>query len=252
MKTTRLSINLLVVSLLAISCKDKEINIEGPHGNVSLTSFYPLEGGASSKILLDGENFGADPTKIKVYFNKARATVVSFSKNRIYAIVPRLPGAAPKVSVVVGNDSIVYEQSFIYHTQALVSTVTANGVKSFSPGTLSEATIYGKYLELDREGNIFMSWRDGNTTGSTDATFGVARINEAENRVTPLIEAIAAGRVLFANGLTVDRATGMLTAAHESVQEVMFTFDPKEAWFPRQRNAKYSTSDYNSIVVADR
>lgn len=217
-----------------------------------MTTFQPSEGGARDKILLNGENFGTDPQKIKVYFNNARATVVSSSGNRIYAIVPRMPGANPKISVVVGNDSVVYDTNYTYHTQALVSTVTGNGIKSFTPGTLSEATVYGKYLELDREGNIFMSWRDGNTAGKSAATFGVARINEAENIVTPLIQSEATGRVLFANGLTVDRSTGVLTAAHESVQEVMFTFDPKEAWYPRQRNAKYSPSDYASIVVNDR
>ncbi len=254
MKRRRLSINLLALALFAVtlSCGDKG-NEAGPkEGKMSLTSFYPTEGGARDKILLDGENFGNDPSKIKVYFNNARATVISSSGNRIYALVPRLPGANPKIAVVVGSDSLVYEQNYIYHTQALVSTVTGNGVKSFKPGTLSEANVYGKYLEIDREGNVFMSWRDGNTVGSTAATFGIARINEKENIVTPIIEATDATRVLYANGLTIDRATGVLTAAHESTQEVMFTFDPKEAWFPRQKNAKYSTADYNSIVVADR
>lgn len=70
--------------------------------------------------------------------------------------------------------------------------------------------------------------------------------------MTPLLEADAANRILYANGLTVDRATGILTAAHESVKEVTFTFDPREAWYPRQRNIKYSQSDLNSIVDADR
>lgn len=254
MKKGRLSINLLVASLLAVtlSCEDKGSVDNEPQGKVSLTSFYPTEGGARDKILLDGANFGKDLSKIKVYFNNARAAVVSSSGKRIYAIVPRLPGADPKIAVVVGGDSLVYDGHYTYHTQALVSTVTGNGVKSFTPGPLADATVYGKYLELDREGNIFMSWRDGNTTGAAAATFGIARINESENIVTPLIQSVEAGRVLYANGLTVDRATGMLTAAHESVQEVMFTFDPKEAWFPRQKNAKYSASDYASIVVADR
>lgn len=241
--------------LLFSSCEKSNEHSDtayNPNKPIVLKSFYPTEGGARDKILLDGENFGTDASKIKVYFNKARATVISSSGNRIYAIVPRLPGVDPKISIVVNADSMVYDNSYVYNTQALVSTVTGNGTKSFTPGGLSEATVYGKYLELDREGNIFMSWRDGNTTGNSATTFGVARINESENIVTPLIQSVATGRILYANGLTVDRATGVLTAAHESVQEVMFTFDPKEAWYPRQRNAKYSASDYASIVVADR
>lgn len=234
-----------------VSCKNEKEGPSKTHDSskpVVLSSFSPNEGGARDKILLDGENFGNDPSKIKVYFNHAKASVISSSGNRIYAIVPRLPGDNPKISVVVGTDSVVYKDTFTYHIQAQVSTVTGNGKKNFKPGTLSEAEIYGKYLELDAEGNIFMSWRDG----GDPATFGVARINEKQNIVTPLIESIATGRILFANGLTVDRVTGMLTAAHESTKEVIFTFDPREAWYPRQRNVKYSTADYNSIVEADR
>jgi len=237
--------------LFLLSCKDSGENKlvprdYDPTSPIVLTSFYPSEGGARDKILLSGKNFGTDASKIKVYFNRAEASVISSSGERIYAIVPRLPGKDPRISIVIGNDSVVYDNSFTYNTQAQVSTVTGNGEKNFKPGTLSEAEVYGKYLELDAEGNIFMSWRDG-------GTWGVARINEQQNLVTPLIEAKTTGeRILYANGLTVDRASGMLTAAHESVKEVMFTFDPREAWYPRQRNVKFSTADLNSIVDADR
>ncbi|MFZ4260474.1 IPT/TIG domain-containing protein [Sphingobacterium sp. HJSM2_6] len=241
----------LMVAILVVltSCEQKESIVgkeHDPNKSIVLTSFFPREGGAREKILLDGENFGVDISKIKVFFNKTQATLISSNGDRIYALVPRLPGADPKISIVVGKDSMSYENTFNYRTQAQVSTVTGNGVKSFKPGMLSEAEVYGKYLELDAEGNIFMSWRDG-------GTFGVARINELQNIVTPLIEAnTATDRILFANGLTVDRSTGMLTASHESVKEVMFTFDPREAWYPRQKNMKYSSSDLNSIVEADR
>jgi hypothetical protein len=238
-------------SLCFFACKSESENLikdHDPSKPIKLTSFYPNEGGARDKILLDGENFGADASKIKVYFNNAKASVISSSGNRIYAIVPRLPGADPKISVVIGGDSVIYEEGFTYHIQAQVSTVTGNGSKNFKPGVLSEAEVYGKYLDLDAEGNLFMSWRDG----GDPATFGVARINEKENIVTPLIESVATGRILFANGLTVDRATGMLTAADESIKELIFTFDPREAWYPRQRNVKYTAADLNSIVTADR
>ncbi len=241
----------LAILLLLNACKDEETlkkSVHDPSKPIVLSSYYPLEGGARTKILLDGENFGTDLSKINVYFNKALASIISSSGHRIYAIVPRMPGADPKISVVVGKDSLVYDNTFAYRTQAQVSTVTGNGQKNFKSGVLSEAEVYGKYLELDAEGNIFMSWRDG----GNPATFGVARINEKENIVTPLIEAPAATRILYANGLTVDRATGMLTAAHESTKEVIFTFDPREAWYPRQRNVKYSSSDLTSIVDADR
>lgn len=217
-----------------------------PEKPVVLTSFAPTEGGARDKILLNGSNFGTDADKIKVYFNKTRASVIGSSGDCIYAIVPRLPGDNPTISVVVGNDSLTYEGNYSYRTQTLVSTVTGNGETAFKAGTLNEAQVYGKYLDMDAEGNLFMSWRDG-------GSWGIARINEQQNIVTPLIMATSTDeRILYANGLTVDRSTGVLTAAHESVVEVTFSFDPREAWYPRQRNIKLTTEELNSIASADK
>lgn len=111
---------------------------------------------------------GNDVSKIKVYFNNARASVVSSSGSRIYAIVPRLPGDNPRISVVVDADSVTYEETYAYHTQTLVSTVTGNGETSFLAGTLSTAQVYGKYLDLDAEGNLFQSWRVAVTFGTPE------------------------------------------------------------------------------------
>lgn len=240
----------LLTFCILFACKDEQrTELSAAYDStkpVVLASFSPMEGGARDKILLDGNNFGTDLSKIKVYFNNAKASVVSSSGNRIYAIVPRLPGENPKISVVVGEDSVSYTETFTYRTQAQVTTVTGTGDQDFLAGSLDQAHVYGKYLELDAEGNLFMSWRDG-------GSWGVARINEQQNIVTGLIEAKTTGeRVLYANGLTVDRETGVLTASHESVPEVFFSFDPREAWYPRQRNALFSQAEYNSIVWADR
>ena len=237
----------LLLLLLFSSCKEdaaiKQVEHD-PNKPIVLTSFYPTEGGAKDKILLNGENFGSDPSKIKVYFNNAKAAVVSSSGGRIYAIVPRLPGDNPKISVVIGKDSMVYDDTFAYHIQAQVSTVTGTGDKTFLAGTLDQAKVYGKYLDMDAQGNLFMSWRDG-------GSFGIARINEKENIVTPLYT-IASSPNPYANGITVDRATGIMTVSHESVAETFFSFDPREAWALRQRNAQFSAEDYGKIVQADR
>lgn len=243
--------NLLAFSFLLLllfyGCKDDAAIKATEHDStkpITLTSFFPVEGGAKDKILLNGDNFGADPKKIKVYFNNAQAAVVSSSGERIYAIVPRLPGDDPKISVVIGKDSVVYDNSFVYHIQAQVSTVTGTGDKNFLAGTLDQAHVYGKYLDMDAQGNLFMTWRDG-------GSFGVARINEKENIVTPLYQAPSAPNP-YANGVTVDRETGIMTVSHESVAEVFFSFDPREAWTLRQRNAQFSAADYGKIVQADR
>lgn len=111
----------LVAFFYLSSCESYSEPTEKAHQSdqpIVLTSFYPKEGGARDKILLDGKNFGTDVSKIKVYFNNARASVVSSSGSRIYAIVPRLPGDNPRISVVVDTDSVAYEETYAYHTQA--------------------------------------------------------------------------------------------------------------------------------------
>src|SRR5690606_22902202 len=93
---------LCFVSLFFLACKDDEKYSKKEHDPappIVLHSLSPKEGGAKDKVLLDGENFGTDPGKIEVYFNNTRAAVVSSSGNRIYAIVPRLPGDKPVIKV---------------------------------------------------------------------------------------------------------------------------------------------------------
>lgn len=237
--------------LLSLSCKDSdEKTAHIPHDPgkpIVLTSFYPAGGGAKDKILLNGDNFGTDPDKIEVLFNDKPAAIVSSSGNRIYAIVPRLPGDDPVIKVKIGDQSVAYDDTFTYIIQAQVTTIVGNGNQDFQEGTLATAQVYGKYLELDREGNLFMTWRDG-------GSFGVARISERENLMHSLYYTTetGAGRQLYANGVTVDRSTGVVTVSHESTPEVFFSFDPREAWMMRQRNALFPTEEYNSIVWADR
>lgn len=237
--------------LFFLSCKDdgeqKTPQVHDPNRPIELTSFYPMQGGAKEKILLNGENFGSDPSKIEVHFNNKKAAVISSSGNRIYAIVPRLPGDDPVIKITIGDQTATFEDTFTYTAQAQVTTVTGNGETKFQEGTLNTAQVYGKYLELDAEGNLFMTWRDG-------GSFGIARINERENIVTSLYEHVGAssGAYPYSNGVTVDRGTGIVTVSHEAVPEVFFSFDPREAWMMRQRNAQFSVSDYNSIVWADR
>ncbi len=231
---------ILFVLSFSFACKNEEaINQKqhDPNKPITLTSFSPHEGGAKDKVLLDGENFGTDASQIEVYFNNTQAAVVSSSGDRIYAIVPRLPGENPVIKVVIGDQSVTYDDTFTYTAQAQVTTVTGSGDREFVPGTLDQAHVCAKYLELDAEGNLFMTWRDG--TG--DSKFGVGRISEAENLVTSMY--LAAGSPYpYANGITVDRASGMMTVSHESVVEVFFSFDPREGWYPRQRNASFASA----------
>src|SRR5690606_29198597 len=158
MKHYVFSLCMLFALSLLFACKNEEQvrnnNTHNPNEPVTLTSFSPLEGGARDQILLDGKNFGSDTSQIKVYFNNTRAAVVSSSGDRIYAIVPRLPGDDPVIKVVIGDQEVSYDGTFTYVAQAQVTTVTGSGDREFVPGTLDQAHVCAKYLELDAEGNL--------------------------------------------------------------------------------------------------
>ena len=60
----------LVAFFYLSSCESYSEPTEKAHQSdqpIVLTSFYPKEGGARDKILLDGKNFGTDVSKIKVF-----------------------------------------------------------------------------------------------------------------------------------------------------------------------------------------
>lgn len=229
-----------------ISCEDKSNSTSTQHDPgrpVTLSSFQPSEGGVKEKVLLDGDNFGSDPMKIKVYFNHARASIISVREDgkRILAMVPRLPGDVCNVSVVVGNDSVTCNQTFSYHSTARVSTITGNGRAPFREGSLAQGQVYARYICVDADNNIFASVRDS-------GYYGVVRINEAENIVTPLIMNTSTS-TLNPNAPCVDLITGIVTVPHDGAKEGFYTFDPKEIWAPRQHSMKYSSADLTAITA---
>ncbi|MDR2473226.1 MAG: IPT/TIG domain-containing protein [Tannerella sp.] len=218
-----------IVALILTCCDDeKSSGIYGtpydPSKPVELTSFHPDSGGVASQIILDGKNFGNDPSKIRLWFNKKQGRVVGSAGGRMYAIVPRMPGDTCTVSVVVGNDSVVYSKPFYYHISVSVSTLTGNGTEDPTKfGTLAESQFRGWFLAADLEGNVFATINDqGNRVG-------VVRINEEENTCAAIVQ----GDGWNVKGPAVDPATGVLLGADDNKREVYYYFNPAEAWMPR-------------------
>jgi DNA-binding beta-propeller fold protein YncE len=185
-------------------------------------------------VIFDGENFGSDPSKIKVYFNNKQATVVGSSGKRMYAVVPRLPGDTCTVSVVVGNDSVVYDQKFRYKISVAVSTIAGNGATNVLQfGTLEQATFQPACLCMDADGNLFALIRNGDG--------GLIRINEEENSVTELASQASNGVVWVASPC-VDMSTGIVTFPSDHVRESFWSFDPREGWACKTRFMKFQES----------
>jgi WD40 repeat protein len=184
----------------------------------------------ASKVIFDGENFGSDPDKIKVYFNQKLAPVIGSSGKRMYTTVPRLPGDTCTVSVVVGNDSVVYDQKFRYKVAVTVSTIAGNGVNNvFQAGILDQSTFQPHALCLDGDGNLFSLVRNNNG--------GFIKINEEENSCIEL--ANSSQGIVWTGVPCVDMSTGVITFPSDHVRELFWTFDPREGWAFRQRYMKW-------------
>jgi hypothetical protein len=193
---------------------------------VVLTSFYPDSGRIAEKVILTGQNFGSDPDKIKVYFNKKRANVIGADGTEMYVVCPRLPGDTCDISVVIGNDSVVYAHQFKYKISVRVSTITGNGSSSHNFGTLAESTFMPDFVCVDKDDNIFVTLSSYGTAG-----FGMIRVNEEEDIVSPC--ALFPTKVVTPQPPGVNLETGVVSSAADDNREVYYTYDPKEAWATR-------------------
>ena len=95
---------LAVLTLMYLgSCSDSDkpsYEPYDPNKPVTLTNFYPTTGGVATKVILNGENFGNEAEKIKVFFNNKEAAVIEAIGDKIYAICPRKPGDGDENNIV--------------------------------------------------------------------------------------------------------------------------------------------------------
>jgi hypothetical protein len=171
------------MTVLLFSCgesDDKDVAYN-PSKPITVTSFSPNTGGMASKVILNGSNFGNNPEDIKVYFNEKRAAVISAKGDMMYVLAPRQPGDDCVISVVAGNDSVVFKDHFTYITSIVVTTVASkpNNLGDddlIYDGTLAEVSYeWVDYLCVDIENNIFVnqSWPPR-----------IIMLNEEQNRST--------------------------------------------------------------------
>lgn len=123
---------LLLLLVLCMSCKDdnSESNSDSqafdPAKSVVVSDFIPKSGGAYQKIVIYGENFGNDPSIVKVTIGGKNAVVINVKSNSIYCFVPT--GAfSGEVVVSVGTGSTVKTSAaqavFDYERKMVVGTL---------------------------------------------------------------------------------------------------------------------------------
>jgi hypothetical protein len=166
---------LVTLCLALASCSDDDKPSYAPHDPnkaITLTDFYPTTGGVATKVILNGDNFGTDADKIKVYFNNKEAAVIEAIGNKIYAICPRKPGDGDEnnivhctVAVEIGGKRVEYPTKFTYHIQTVVTTVCGivGAPDDIVTGNLAQTSLpLVTYLAVDNDNNIFASLRNRN------------------------------------------------------------------------------------------
>ncbi|MDR2129983.1 MAG: IPT/TIG domain-containing protein [Odoribacteraceae bacterium] len=115
-----------------------------PNAPVTIETFMPDSGRIREKVIIKGENFGTDKSKIEVYFvdqlTERAASVIGVDNNTIYCLAPRQMDGDNQIKVVVHGKEVTAPTRFGYTVAENVSTITGSSTNTgTTDGTLSEA-----------------------------------------------------------------------------------------------------------------
>ncbi|MDR2473025.1 MAG: IPT/TIG domain-containing protein [Tannerella sp.] len=228
------------VAISTTSCDDNNADITGknkpydPNKPIKCEAFTPLEGGMATKVILKGDNFGNDPEAVKVWFNKKQAPVVGCSDGHILVITPQRPGDTCSIAVVIGTDSTVFKQQYIYHTREVVSTLVGQrGTTAFKAGTFGEATFVNPtYLTVDDEGNLFLAHQDNPNS--------VVMISQQNRTVTQLLA--CPNKPNAPSTDITGRVVVVPADGGGAYVDTYFEFDSDAQWTPRTRKILHPTA----------
>ncbi|MCS2649968.1 IPT/TIG domain-containing protein [Bacteroides thetaiotaomicron] len=126
---------LTFIALCIISCKDDDkmsVAAFDPSKPVVISDFTPKEGGAYQKIVIYGENFGADPSLVKVNIGGKDATIISTQGTSLYCFVPSgafsgeikvSVGEGENVQVATASTSFVYQKRWLSERYAVIEII---------------------------------------------------------------------------------------------------------------------------------
>ena len=128
------------------SCKDDDLKGGfDPSKPIVVTDFMPKEGGYGNNLMVYGDNFGNDISKIRVTVGGKKANVVSVKNDVLYCVVPK--GAyGDEVEVSACDDEgeeIAYgvaEAKFTYKKQWLVTTIAGQRFEDWKDAKETEGS----------------------------------------------------------------------------------------------------------------
>ena len=214
---------LLLCASWLFSCSDEGTSTSyDPSLPVTIETFSPDSGRIRTQFIIEGNNFGNDASKVKVWFNEKEALVLNVVNNAIYTIVPKQPGDSCVISVVVENDSVAFDKKkFIYHITESVSTVVGKALEAGNTdGSLTDATFQSpRWIAIDWEDNIIYS---------DESSYRVRLISLNSNEVITLF---TPGVLLQDFAFTLDRREFYATVDNGSV---IYRFAADNLWVPEE------------------
>jgi len=121
---------LVFIALCFGSCKDEKTDSKefDPRKDVIVSDFSPKEGGANTRMILTGTNFGTDPSRIKITIGGLEAKVIGTTGAELYCVVP---SSAYEGTIVLrmlseNDEEIVkttLDEKFDYQRKVIVSTL---------------------------------------------------------------------------------------------------------------------------------
>jgi hypothetical protein len=241
LKAFNIAIAILCIGVLFfVSCREDEVNrTHDPSQLLVATSFMPDSGRISEMVLLDGDNFGTDTSKINVYFNSRKAMALSSTGTRILALVPRLPGDTCILTVEVDGKRVTYPGFFRYKIEATASTFVGNGLGAcgYQPEIFST-------LDDSQFRAVYMASHNFDIYVTTECSY-LLKLNEKENTVIPLAAPSHGMSARFKPN--VHPVTGEIMLGGEGAQNwnQFLILDPNEGWAPQRYHIKeWITNDY--------
>lgn len=183
---TRFGIRTMLVGLLACSMMSCDNNLEieiievkgdphDPSKAIKVTDWSPREGGSGQQMVIYGENFGNDPSIIKVAVGGNEAVVISAVGNAIYCTVPSKPATdvAPDFN---GTEDEVIPEADADVTPAQEEEVPAGfglTVAVGAQGTMKVASVENafSYEKVWRVGTLLGKVNDKNELEVKDGPF---------------------------------------------------------------------------------
>lgn len=123
-------IMLTLVALCFVGCKDDDEESGAafdPSKPVAITDFTPKKGGYGGKLVLYGENFGNDSSKVKVKVGGKAANIITVKSQSLYCVIPEKAYSGHiQVDILDDNGETIAsaeaEEKLEYERKWLVST----------------------------------------------------------------------------------------------------------------------------------